>query len=114
MNGRRYLADTNAFIYLLKKESAIAPLLDSEWYFSFVTEIELLGKPRITEKEINQLRNLLSVAHKLAHSDEISEKAIKLRQRYALKTPDASLQLQRGSMIYRLSQPMLVLAKLKR
>ena len=89
MNGRQYLADTNAFVYLLQKKSFILPLLDSEWFFSFITEIELLGKPRLQAAELKTLKQLLKVAKKLTHVDEINEKAIALRQRYAIKTPDA-------------------------
>jgi len=89
MNGRQYLADTNAFVYLLQKKSFILPLLDSEWFFSFITEIELLGKPRLQAEELKTLKQLLKVAKKLTHVEEINEKAIALRQRYAIKTPDA-------------------------
>lgn len=89
MNGRQYLADTNAFVYLLQKKSFILPLLDSEWFFSFITEIELLGKPRLQAEELKTLKQLLKVAKKLAHVEEINEKAIALRQLYAIKTPDA-------------------------
>lgn len=89
MNGRQYLADTNAFVYLLQKKSFILPLLDSEWFFSFITEIKLLGKPRLHAEELKTLKQLLKVAKKLTHVEEINEKAIALRQRYAIKTPDA-------------------------
>jgi predicted nucleic acid-binding protein len=47
MNGNRYLADTNAFIYLLQKHPALKSLLQAEWMYCFITEIELLGKPGI-------------------------------------------------------------------
>lgn len=40
MSGLRYLADTNAFIFLLDKHPALKNLLESDWYFSFITEIE--------------------------------------------------------------------------
>ncbi|GIL23925.1 MAG: hypothetical protein BroJett042_24380 [Bacteroidota bacterium] len=35
------------------------------------------------------MRELLSVAKKLVHTDSINEKAISLRQRYGIKVPDA-------------------------
>jgi len=89
MSGRQFLADTNAFIYLLQKRPAILPLLNSDWFFSFITEIELLGKPGIPKGELEKLRQLLAVAKKIAHTDEVNERAIDLRQRYAVKIPDA-------------------------
>ncbi len=52
MSGHKYLADTNTLIFLLEKHPSLQTLLDSDWYFSFITEIELLGKPGITTREI--------------------------------------------------------------
>jgi len=89
MSGNRYLADTNAFIYLLQKRPGILQLLQYEWSYTFITEIELLGKPRIKSTETKVIRQMLDASVKLAHTDAINEKAIALKQRYALKTPDA-------------------------
>jgi predicted nucleic acid-binding protein len=56
MSGIRLLADTNAFIYLLNGHPSLQPLLESTWLYSFITEIELLGKPGITPVEIKKLK----------------------------------------------------------
>ena len=89
MTGNKYLADTNAFIYLLQKNPSVRSVLESEWAYSFITEIELLGKPKIKEEEIKLVKQMLSVADKLLHVDSINEIAILLKQKYSLKTPDA-------------------------
>ncbi len=89
MNGNRFLADTNTFIYLLDKHPALQPLLESEWVFSFITEIELLGKPLITATEINKINNLLSVCIKSPHTESVNKTAIFLKQNYRIKVPDA-------------------------
>lgn len=89
MNGSRLLADTNAFIYLLDKHPSLQPLLESEWMFSFITEIELLGKPGITKTEVEKINGLLSVCIKASHTESINKIAIQLKQRYKIKTPDA-------------------------
>lgn len=52
MSGNKYLADTNAYIYLLQKHPGLHSLLQGEWLYSFITEIELLGKPGIKPGEI--------------------------------------------------------------
>ena len=52
MIGGKYLADTNAFIYLLQKHPRIQSLLEADWSYSFITEIELLGKPGMSPFEI--------------------------------------------------------------
>ncbi len=89
MSGRSYLADTNAFIFLLDKHPALKNLLDNDWHFSFITEIELLGKPGISSLEIKNIKSLLRTCRKIAHSEEINTLAISLKQQYKIKTPDA-------------------------
>ena len=89
MSGSRYLADTNAFIYLLQKHPRIQSLLEAAWSYSFVTEIELLGKPGISPFEIQLIKDLLKINSKVLHSDSIDERAILLKRQYNLKTPDA-------------------------
>lgn len=89
MSGSRYLADTNAFIYLLQKHPRIQPLLEAEWLYSFITEIELLGKPRISHSEIKLVNDLLAFNTKVLHNDTIDKLAIALKQQYNLKIPDA-------------------------
>jgi predicted nucleic acid-binding protein len=49
MNGDKILVDTNIFIHLLNRHPKISDFLDKEWWFNFITEIELLGKPGIVE-----------------------------------------------------------------
>lgn len=89
MSGNKHLADTNAFIYLLQKNPSISSLLENEWSYSFITEIELLGKPKIGQEELKVVRQLLSTAAKLTHNDVINGIAISLKQKHAIKTPDA-------------------------
>lgn len=88
MSGK-FLADTNAFIYLLQKNSAIKSLLNAEWQYCFITEIELLGKPSITPSEQRLIKSMLYTVNKLAHQDAINEIAISLKQKHSIKTPDA-------------------------
>ena len=89
MNGNKYLADTNTFIYLLDKHPVLQPLLESEWMFSFITEIELLGKQNISPVEIKNIHGVLSVCTKVFHVEKITEITISLKQRYRIKLPDA-------------------------
>jgi predicted nucleic acid-binding protein len=59
MSGSSYLADTNAFIYFLEKREAILPLIETPWAYSFITKIELLGKPGISTSEIETVKQVL-------------------------------------------------------
>ncbi|SER39661.1 hypothetical protein SAMN04488023_108132 [Pedobacter rhizosphaerae] len=44
MNGIKYVADTNCFIYLLEENPLLLPFAEEVWAFSYITEIELLSK----------------------------------------------------------------------
>lgn len=89
MSGHRYLADTNTLIYLLDKHPSLHSFLESDWHFSFITEIALLGKPGITAGEIKNVRELLKVCKKVPHTEEINILTISLKQKYKIKLPDA-------------------------
>lgn len=89
MSGDHYPADTNTFIYLLNRHPALQGLLESEWSYSFVTEIELLGKYRITNAELSSVESLLTICIKISHSEKIGQYAIRLRQQFKIKLPDA-------------------------
>ena len=89
MSGLNYLADTNTFIFLFDKHPALKNLLESEWHFSFITEIELLGKPGISIPEIKNIQSLLNTCVKVAHVEEINKLTISIKQKYKIKLPDA-------------------------
>ena len=89
MSGLKYLADTNAFIFLLDRHPALRNLLESEWHYSFIIEIELLGKPGINSHEIKNIQSLLDTCIKLAHVEQINKLTISLKQQYKIKLPDA-------------------------
>jgi predicted nucleic acid-binding protein len=89
MNGHKYLADTNTLIFLLDKHPSLQPLLDSDWYFSFITEIELLGKPGITPREVKFVRDVLNICNKVSHTEDINQLTISLKQKFKIKLPDA-------------------------
>ena len=88
MNGR-YFVDTSTFIYLLDKHPALEILLESEWVYSFITEIELQSKSGIKPEEIEIIKQVLSVCKKVIHIDIINEITINLKRKYKIKLPDA-------------------------
>lgn len=89
MSGHNYLADTNAFILLLDKNPALLPVLESEWFYCFITEIELRGKFGISSRELRVIDDLLSTCTKIHFSEEVNRIAIQLKQTFRIKTPDA-------------------------
>lgn len=86
-----YLLDTNAIINILKSDKLIKKFKRSKscFFFSLITEIELLSYPFITQDEEKNIRDLLTKSCVVSIDDEIKEETIKLRKKYNLKIPDA-------------------------
>src|SRR5258708_2012616 len=89
MNGIKYLADTNCFIYLLDENPLVLPFTSDGWAFSYITEIELLSKKGITESEDITIREMLNACYKINHSQMLSELVINLKRNNNIKLPDA-------------------------
>ncbi len=89
MNGIRYLADTNAIIYLLNGNDCMKPFLSEQLYVSIITELELLSFSDITEQEEINIRSFLAECCILSLDDSISERTISVRKKYKMKLPDA-------------------------
>ena len=89
MIGINYVADTNCFIYLLDEHPLLLPFAESNWAYSFITEMEILSKKGITLKQESLIRKMLASCSKVEHNQAITELTIKLRRKYAVKLPDA-------------------------
>ena len=57
--------------------------------YSFITRIELLGYPAITDPEIQGISTLLDAMQHLAMTRTIENATINIRRQYKLKIPDA-------------------------
>ncbi|HED37222.1 MAG TPA: type II toxin-antitoxin system VapC family toxin [Ignavibacteria bacterium] len=57
-------------------------------HVSFVTELELLGYPRITGQEDKLIRNFLNDCVVIDLNGQIKNKAVQFRRQYGLKLPD--------------------------
>lgn len=91
MNGIKYLADTNCFIYLLDANPSILPFAQEAWAYSYITEIELLSKKMITPAEEELIKAMLATCYKVSHIQAISDLAIQIRRKYNTKLPDAHI-----------------------
>lgn len=89
MNGIKYLADTNCFIYLLDENPLILPFISEGWAYSYITEIELLSKRDITSHEENIIKEVLNSCYKLSHSQALTDLVINIKRHNHLKLPDA-------------------------
>ena len=89
MSGIHYLVDTNCFIYLLNEQPAILQFTEGRWFYSFITEMELLSKKGLATDIENTIRNMLAICIQYGHNQSITELTITLRRNYSLKFPDA-------------------------
>jgi predicted nucleic acid-binding protein len=90
-----YTLDTNAIIYYLDEDPAVAlvlePILaqDIAIFVSVVTELELLSHPGLTEEDIAEIAQVLTSMVVLPLESRLAQLAGTLRRQYRLKTPDS-------------------------
>ena len=90
MSGNKFLLDTNAVLYILNGDKALAELLNGEkLYVSIITEMELLSYKEITAKEKQQIKKFLANFIILQIDDEIRDQAIEIKKSTHLKLPDS-------------------------
>src|SRR5690606_31945106 len=108
MSGSDYLVDTNILIHLGNGDEVITEFLNGKMLFiSFITEMELLGKPGLSRENINLIQSLIDRCILIDLNHEIKLEAIKIRRNYRLKLPDAIIAA--SSMYLRL--PLLTMDK---
>jgi predicted nucleic acid-binding protein len=95
VNGIKFLLDTNFVIGFVKGNEPIINILRNrkisieDCAYSFMTRIELLGYPAITESEIQVISGFLGLMQYLPMTQVIEETTIDVRRKYKLKMPDA-------------------------
>jgi predicted nucleic acid-binding protein len=89
MNGKKYLLDTNAALYILGGEIPLSHLPEGEYAVSVVTELGLLSFSKITSIEELVIGQFLQDIQIIELSEEIKKQTILLRKRLSLKLPEA-------------------------
>ena len=89
MNGIKYLADTNAVIYLLGGNTCMKPYLHEWLAVSVITFMELLSFPGLTNEEEKSIRKFLSLCEILQIDEKVREETIRIRRKYKVKLPDS-------------------------
>ncbi len=83
-----YVLDTNIFI-LLFNDRLDEPIPEGDLGYSVITEIELLSFAELSQADEQLIRSHLALLHRVALDQSVSAKAIALRRKCRLKTPDA-------------------------
>lgn len=90
MNGNKFFLDTNAVLYILNGDKALADLLFEESLFiSIISEMELLAYKNITEKERQIVKRFLEDFVVVNINEAVKEKAIDIKIHTNLKLPDS-------------------------
>ena len=92
----KILLDTNTVIYFLKnslpengKSFLVNCIISNEAAISFITTIELLAYPSITNQEINAAKSLILLLNVIWADENLVDKTIEIRKQSQLKLPDA-------------------------
>src|SRR2546421_12366804 len=89
MNGLSFVADTNFLIDVHEGKPKVDPFLDGIVIVSVISEIELLGWYKLSEKDKQKLKSLLQDCIIISLTSEVKDLAILIRQQQKIKTPDA-------------------------
>ena len=109
MSGIDLVVDTNILIYLTSGNKSVAKALrNKNFAISFITEMELLSWPLLSEEEILTIKKLVLQCKVIDLNEEIKETAIDIRRKTKLKLPDAIIC---ATSVY-IGQPLLSADKL--
>lgn len=89
MNGSSLIVlDTNIILYHLS-DRLQEPLANRQYAISIITEIELLSYSKLEPDEKVKIEEFINKTTVVELRNAVKIETIKLRQKYALKTPDA-------------------------
>lgn len=83
------IADTNIVIYTIQGLQQVELYTEYDFAISEITIIELLGVKGIDDFTLKKRKEFINSCSLFPFNSFIREMAIKLKQKYTLKTPDA-------------------------
>ena len=90
MDGNKFLADTNIFIYLTQGIKPVVDFLqDKELLLSIISSMELLSWPLLSKSEITTIEKMLEQCEIIPLTDDIAKKAVQIRRQSKVELPDA-------------------------
>lgn len=86
MNGNRYLLDTNVFIHAIQQQIKLPP---AHYYYSIITELELLSFPHLSTADEIAIRNVLKQLTRADLDEQVKAATIRIRRSSQMKLPDS-------------------------
>ena len=78
MSGNSLLIDSNIILYLLNGDETLIPILEEkELYISFITQLEVLSYPGISNIEVKRVQDFINECVIVEMSPYIKEYTIK-------------------------------------
>ena len=91
MSGSKFLADTNALIYLLGGNSCMKPYASLKMGYSVISEMEILSFSKLSDEEEQITRRFLHSFERILLEEPVIDRTIQLRKHYRIKLPDAMI-----------------------
>lgn len=108
MNGNKLFLDSNILLYFLYGDQDVMEIIsDKDVVISFITELELLSFPKLTQIQENNIKELLKNCQLINLNEEIKSLTIELKRKYKLKLPDAII----AATAYYLNLPLITADK---
>ncbi len=90
MNGNKIFVDTNILIYFLQGDKDVIEIIsDKEIVISFITKLELLSIPKISDKSRKLIKELIRTCIIIDINPEIKDLTIEFR-----KNQNSNYQIQ--------------------
>jgi predicted nucleic acid-binding protein len=90
MNGKDIVIDTNILLYYLNGDVNVRQFIDDyNPIISFITELEILSAPELTQNEKLFISDLLKDVTIISYDDKHKKDIINLRAKKKLKLPDS-------------------------
>jgi predicted nucleic acid-binding protein len=90
MNGNDILLDTNILLYFLNGDINVRKFFfEYNPVISFITELEILSSPDLSDNDKLNIQHLLSEVTILTYSDKYKQVILNIRSAKKLKLPDA-------------------------
>lgn len=90
MSGNNILLDTNILLYFLAGDKEVRKFFfDYDPVISFITELEVLSSPQLSDDDKANIHHLLSGINILNYDDKYKQAIIDIRSVKRLKLPDA-------------------------
>jgi len=91
MNGNEVVLDANILLYLFSGDPTVTEFLEGkDGYISVITELEVIGYPKINDHDLLFIKGFLSGCTIIEINKEIKDIYISLRRNYNLKLGDAA------------------------